>query len=100
MGFKPPPPFIGRLKLWFPGYVFTSRVGVPPVKLKGYSHVPPPLEKFLYYAPYLDMVVVSGKKNLEIKTLEKKSEFSQVLGKNVTGNKVLCFGFLGLFFLK
>ena len=39
-------------------------------------------------------------KNLAIKTLEKKSEFSQVLGKNVTGNKVLCFGFLGLFFLK
>ena len=32
------------------------------------------------------------KKNLEIKTLEKKSE--KVLGKNVTGNKVLCFGFL------
>jgi len=27
----------------------------------------------------------------------KKSEFYQVLGKNVTGNKVLCFGFLGLF---
>ena len=39
-------------------------------------------------------------KNLEIKTLEKKSEFYQVLGKNVTGNKVLCFGFLGLFFPK
>ena len=33
------------------------------------------------------------KKNLEI----KKSEFSQILGKNVTGNKVLWFGFLGLF---
>ena len=32
-----------------------------------------------------------------IKTLEKKSKFYQVLGKNVTGNKVLCFGFLGLF---
>jgi len=43
---------------------------------------------------------VSGEKNLEIKTLEKKSEFYQVLGKNVTGNKVLCFGFLGLIFLK
>ena len=27
-----------------------------------------------------------------------KSEFSQLLGKNVTGNKVLFFGFLGLFF--
>jgi len=40
------------------------------------------------------------KKNLEIKTLGKKSEFSPVLGKNVTGNKVPCFGFLGLFFLK
>ena len=26
-----------------------------------------------------------------------KSEFSQLLGKNVTGNKVLFFGFLGLF---
>ena len=37
------------------------------------------------------------KKNLEIKTLEKKSEFSKVLGKNVTENKVQCFGFLGLF---
>jgi len=32
------------------------------------------------------------------KNFEKKSEFYQVLGKNVTGNKVLCFGFLGLFF--
>ena len=40
---------------------------------------------------------VSGKKQLEIKILEKKSEFYQVLGKNVTGNNVLCFGFLGLF---
>ena len=39
-----PPPFIGRLKLWFPGFVFTSRVGEPPVKLKGYCHVPPPRE--------------------------------------------------------
>ena len=37
------------------------------------------------------------KKNLEIKTLGKKSEFFKVLGKNVTRNKVLCFGFLGLF---
>ena len=36
-------------------------------------------------------------KNLEIKTLGKKSEFAQVIGKNVTGNKTLCFGFLGLF---
>ena len=35
-----------------------------------------------------------SEKNLEIKTLEKKAEFSQVLGKNVTGNKVL-----GLFYL-
>jgi len=34
------------------------------------------------------------------KNFGKKSEFSQVLGKNVSGNKVLCFGFLGLFFLK
>jgi len=32
-------------------------------------------------------------KNLEIKTLEMKSEFSQVLGKNISG-------FLGLFFPK
>ena len=31
------------------------------------------------------------------KNFGKKSEFSQVLEKNVTGNKVLCFGFLGLF---
>jgi len=31
------------------------------------------------------------------KNFGKKSEFSQVLGKNVIGNKVLCFGFLGLF---
>ena len=45
-----------------------------------------------------------GKKFLEKKpgnkNFGKKSEFSQVLGKNVTGNKVLCFEFLGLFFLK
>ena len=34
------------------------------------------------------------------KNFAKKSEFSQVLGKNVIGNKVLCFGFLGLFFSK
>jgi len=34
------------------------------------------------------------------KNFGKKSAFSQVLGKNVTGNKVMCFGFLGLFFLK
>ena len=34
------------------------------------------------------------------KNYRKKCEISQVLGKNVTGNKVLCFGFLGLFFLK
>ena len=40
------------------------------------------------------------KKHLEIKTLEKKSEFSHVLGNNVTGNTVLCFGFLWLFSLK
>jgi len=33
------------------------------------------------------------------KNFGKKSEFYQVLGKNVTVNKVLCFGFLGLFFL-
>jgi len=42
---------------------------------------------------------VSGKKPGN-KIFGKKSEFSQVLGKNVTGNKVLCFGFLGLFFPK
>ena len=29
------------------------------------------------------------------KNIGKKSEFSEVLGKNVTGNNVLCFGFLG-----
>ena len=40
------------------------------------------------------------KKNLEIKTLEKNSEFYQVLGKNVTGKKILRFGFPGHFFLK
>ena len=34
------------------------------------------------------------------KNFGKKSEFYQVLGKNFTGNKVLCFGFLGHFFLK
>ena len=37
-----------------------------------------------------------GKKTWK-KNFGKKSEFSQVLGKNITGNKVLCFGFLGLF---
>ena len=46
---------------------------------------------------------VPGKKFLEKKpgnkNFGKKSEFYQVLGKNVTVNKVLCFGFLGLFFL-
>ena len=31
------------------------------------------------------------KKNLEIKTLVKKSKFSEVLGQNVTGNKVGSF---------
>ena len=44
---------------------------------------------------------VSGKKIYGKKSgnenFGKKSVFSQVLGKNVTGNKVLCFGFLGLF---
>ena len=43
---------------------------------------------------------VPGKKVSGNKTLEKKTEFYQVLGKNVTGNKVLCFRFQGLFFLK
>ena len=32
-----------------------------------------------------------GKKVSGNKNLGKKSEFSQFLGKNVTGNKVLCF---------
>ena len=40
---------------------------------------------------------VSGKKPGN-KNFGKKSKFSQVLGKNVTGNKVLCFGFLELFY--
>jgi len=44
---------------------------------------------------------VPGKKFLEKKpgnkNFGKMSEFSQVLGKNITGNKVLCFRFLGLF---
>jgi len=39
-------------------------------------------------------------KNLEIKTLVKKSQFSEVQGQNATGNKVLSFRFLGLFFLQ
>ena len=43
---------------------------------------------------------VSGKINLEIKTLVKKSQFSEVLEQNVTGNEVMSFRFLGLFFLK
>jgi len=47
---------------------------------------------------------VLGKKCLEKKpgnkNFGKKSEYSQVLGKNVTGNKVLCFEFLELFFPK
>ena len=37
------------------------------------------------------------KKNLEIKTWVKKSKFPEVLGQNVTGNKVLSFRFLELF---
>ena len=37
-------------------------------------------------------------KPTEIKTLVKKSQFSEVLGQNVTGNNVLSFRFLGLFF--
>ena len=32
--------------------------------------------------------------------MEKKSKFSEVLGQNVTGNKVLSFRLLGRFFLK
>jgi len=36
-------------------------------------------------------------KNLEIKTLVKMSQFSEVLGQNVKGNKVLSSRFLGLF---
>ena len=39
-------------------------------------------------------------KNLKIKTLVKKSQFSKVLGQKVTVNKILSFRFLGLFFLK
>ena len=41
-----------------------------------------------------------GKKNLEIKTLVRKFQFSKVLGQHVTGNKVLSFRFRGLFFPK
>ena len=40
------------------------------------------------------------KKKPRNKNFGKKSEFYQVLGKNVTGNKVMCFGFLRLFSLK
>ena len=40
---------------------------------------------------------VSGKKTAGNKNFGKKSEFYQVLGKIVSGNKVRCFGFLGLF---
>jgi len=44
---------------------------------------------------------VTGKKfldkNLEIKTVIKKSRFSEILGQNVTEYKVLGFKFLGLF---
>ena len=36
-------------------------------------------------------------KKLEIKTLVKNSQLSEVLGQNVTGNKVLSFRFLGIF---
>ena len=42
---------------------------------------------------------VSGKKPGN-KNFGKKVWIFSVLGKNVTGNKVLCFGFLGLFFPK
>ena len=43
---------------------------------------------------------VSWKKKPGNKTLVKKSQFYEVLGQNVTGNKVLSFRFLGHFFLK
>ena len=36
-------------------------------------------------------------KKLEIKTLVKNYQLSEVLGQNVSGNKVLSFRFLGLF---
>ena len=35
-------------------------------------------------------------KNMEIKTSEKSPIFLKSFKKNVTGNKVLCFGLLGL----
>ena len=41
---------------------------------------------------------VSGKKPGK-KTLIRKSQFTEVLGRNVTKNKVLSFRFLGLFSL-
>ena len=52
---------------------------------------PPPLPNLCKKVPGKK---VSGKKPGNT-NFGKKSEFSQV--KNVTGNKVLCFGFLGLF---
>ena len=35
-----------------------------------------------------------------IKNFGKNSQFSEILGQNVTGNTVLSFRFLGRFFLK
>ena len=43
---------------------------------------------------------VTWKKTLEIKTFVKKSQFSKVLRKNVTGNKVLSFKIPETFFPK
>ena len=36
-------------------------------------------------------------KNLEIKTLVKKVPIYEVLGQNVSGSKVMCYRFQGLF---
>ena len=41
---------------------------------------------------------VSGKYKPGNKNFDKKSQFSEVLGRNVAGNKVLSFSFLGLFY--
>jgi len=41
-----------------------------------------------------------SEKNLEIKTLVKQSQFSEVIGQNTNGNQVLRFRLLGLFSLK
>ena len=70
----------------------------PPAPLV-YTHISPPLPSSSESMEESPGKKVSEKKPGN-KNFGKKSEFYQVLGKNVTGNKVLCFGFLRHFFPK